>query len=95
MTAVSRLAPLTPETATGAAADILRDLAERTGQVGQMAATMAHSPALLQGYLDLVRAMKRSKLSRRSSELISIAVQARQSCQACLHSHEGDCCTNW
>ncbi|WP_254622869.1 carboxymuconolactone decarboxylase family protein [Rhodococcus sp. W8901] len=52
-----------------------------------MVSTMAHSPAVLGGYLQLSRAMKRAKLSRRIGERISIAVQARQGCAACLEAH--------
>jgi AhpD family alkylhydroperoxidase len=84
---VNRLAALTPETATGAAAQLLGDLVERHGQVGEMVSTMANSPAVLGGYLELSRAMKRAKLDRRISERISIAVQVRQGCERCLQAH--------
>ncbi|MDQ4089855.1 MAG: carboxymuconolactone decarboxylase family protein [Actinomycetota bacterium] len=59
----------------------------RHGQVGTMIATMAHSPAVLAGYLDLSRATKRAKLDRKLSERVSIAVQARLGCRTCLDSH--------
>ena len=85
---MKRLAALTPETATGTARDILSDLITRHGPVGEMVSTMAHSPAVLGGYLQLSRAMRRSKLSRRTSELVSIAVQAQQGCGTCLEAHE-------
>ncbi|MBY0291263.1 MAG: carboxymuconolactone decarboxylase family protein [Mycobacteriaceae bacterium] len=82
-----RLSRLTPDTAVGAARDLLADLVARHGHVGDMVATMAHSPAVLGGYLQLSRAMKRAKLDRTISERISIAVQARQGCRLCLESH--------
>lgn len=85
---MSRLPALTPTTATGAARDLLADLVDRHGQVGEMVRTMAHSPAVLGGYLQLSRAMKRAKLDRATSERISIAIQVRQGCELCLHSHE-------
>ncbi|MFC7358805.1 hypothetical protein [Nocardioides astragali] len=53
-------------------------LVERHGQVGAMVRTMAHSPAVLGGYLQLSRGMKRAKLDRRTSELVSIALQVHQ-----------------
>jgi AhpD family alkylhydroperoxidase len=84
---VKRLAALTPETASGASGQMLADLVQRHGQVGEMASTMANSPAVLSGYLELNRAMKRAKLSRRISERISIAVQVRQGCERCLQAH--------
>ena len=82
-----RLVALTPETARGAARDLLTDLVARHGQVGEMVRTMAHSPSVLGGYLQLSRAMKRAKLDRTISERISIAVQVVQGCEICLQSH--------
>lgn len=82
-----RLEPLTPDTARGAARDLLADLVARNGQVGLMVRTMAHSPAVLSGYLGFSRAMKRAKLDRRLSERISIAIQQRQDCDVCLEAH--------
>jgi uncharacterized peroxidase-related enzyme len=84
---MSRLEPLTPATAKGASKDLLSDLVARHGIVGEMVSTMAHSPAVLGGYLQLSRAMKRAKLDRRISERISIAVQSLQGCELCLQSH--------
>lgn len=88
MTSSARFRRLTPAQAVGKAAQLLGDLVGRHGQVGDMVATMAHSPALLAGYLDLSRAMKRAKLDRRTSELVSVAVQARLGCDTCLAAHE-------
>ncbi|MQA06496.1 MAG: alkylhydroperoxidase [Streptosporangiales bacterium] len=82
-----RLAPLTPDTARGSARDVLTELTERHGQVGAMVRTMAHSPAVLGGYLGLSRAMKRSKLDRRVGERISLAIQEHQGCALCLAAH--------
>ena len=48
---------------------------------------MAHSPALLQGYLELSRAIKRVKLPRTLSEKISLAVQEWLGCALCLAAH--------
>jgi AhpD family alkylhydroperoxidase len=84
-----RLTRLSPETAAGASRDLLGDLVSRHGQVGDMVATMAHSPAVLGGYLQLSRAIRRVKLDRKISERISIAVQAQQGCSLCLESHVG------
>ena len=84
---MNRLGPLTPDTAKGAARDLLADLFERHGAVGLMVRTMAHSPAVLGGYLQLSRAMKRAKLPREIAERISVAVQQHQGCALCLASH--------
>ncbi|MFD5315861.1 carboxymuconolactone decarboxylase family protein [Streptomyces sp. NPDC127098] len=82
-----RLTRLTPDTAVGASRDLLADLVARHGRIGDMVATMAHSPAVLGGYLQLSRAMKRARLSRGTSERISIAIQVKQGCGLCLDAH--------
>ncbi|MCA2222492.1 carboxymuconolactone decarboxylase family protein [Nonomuraea aurantiaca] len=82
-----RLTPLDPAEAPEKSRELLNDIIGRRGGVGAMVATMAHSPALLQGYLDLSRAMKRVKLPRALSEKISLAVQEWIGCGHCLQAH--------
>lgn len=77
----------TPDTAVGKAADLLADIIERHGSAGTMVRTMAGSASILAGYLDLSRAMKRSKLDRQLSERISLAVQDQLGCGLCLQAH--------
>jgi hypothetical protein len=48
------------EQAQGKARELLDELVERGGEPGPMVRAMARAPALLRGYLDLTRAMKRS-----------------------------------
>jgi AhpD family alkylhydroperoxidase len=66
---------------------LLVDIGERHGEAGRMVRTMAHSPAVLQGYLELSRAMKRSSVPRPLSEKISLAVQEWLGCSLCLSAH--------
>lgn len=88
VTTTTRFPAHTPQTATGRAGDLLGQLWARHGdQVSEMVRTMAGSPALLGGYLDFSRAMKRSRLPRRTAETISIAIQARLGCALCLEAH--------
>ncbi|SDM61885.1 carboxymuconolactone decarboxylase family protein [Allokutzneria albata] len=82
-----RLRPLAPEEAPEKSRELLSDIVTRRGGVGDMVATMAHSPALLQGYLDFSRAMKRVKLPRALSEKISLAAQEWIGCAKCLAAH--------
>lgn len=82
-----RIRPLEPADAPDGAREILDDLIGRHGDAGAMVRTMAHSPALLRGYLDLSRAMKRAKLSRAVSEKVSLAVQGWIGCELCLEAH--------
>jgi AhpD family alkylhydroperoxidase len=84
---VPRLRALDPEQAPSAARTLLAEIVERHGDAGPMVRTMAHSPALLQGYLQLSRAMKRSALPRPLSEKISLAVQEWIGCALCLAAH--------
>jgi AhpD family alkylhydroperoxidase len=82
-----RLRALDPEQAPSGARALLADIIDRHGDAGPMVRTMAHSPALLQGYLQLSRAMKRSSLPRPLSEKISLAVQEWIGCALCLAAH--------
>lgn len=82
-----RFPALTPASATGASRELLGELVARHGSVGDMVSTMAHSPAVLGGYLQLSKAMRRARLDRTICELISIAVQSQQGCGMCLGSH--------
>ena len=69
------------------AGDRLAELEERHGDVALMTRTMAGSPSLLIGYLELSKAMKRSRLDRGVSERMSIAVQQELGCATCLDAH--------
>ncbi len=83
-----RLRPLDPEQASGGTArTLLGGIIDRHGDAGPMVRTMAHSPALLQGYLELSRAMKRSAIPRPLSERISLAIQEWLGCALCLEAH--------
>ena len=82
-----RLRPLDPENAPASSRPLLADIIARHGAAGPMVATMSHSPALLQGYLELSRAMKRVKLPRTLSEKVSLAVQEWIGCQVCQQAH--------
>lgn len=82
-----RLRPLDPDQAPPAAGKLLAEIIDRHGEAGAMVRTMAHSPALLQGYLELSRAMKRVALPRQLSEKVSIAVQEWIGCTLCKAAH--------
>jgi AhpD family alkylhydroperoxidase len=81
------LHPLDPAEAPDKSAELLNDIIGRRGSVGDMVSTMAHSPALLQGYLEFSRAMKRVKLPRPLSEKLALAVQEWIGCGTCLAAH--------
>ena len=75
------------DTATGRAAELLQGIVARNGDAGPMVRTMAGSPSVLAGYLELSRAMKRTRLDRAITERISLAVQAQLGCDLCLAAH--------
>ena len=84
---MGRLRPLDPKQAPSAAGALLTEIIDRHGDAGAMARTMAHSPAVLRGYLELSRAMKRVAVPRPLSEKISLAVQEWIGCAYCLAAH--------
>lgn len=71
----------------GKARELLDELVERGGEPGPMVRAMANAPALLRGYLDLTRAMKRSHIDRRVTERINLAVHEWLGCDYCLVAH--------
>ena len=82
-----RIEPIDHTQATGGARELLDELASRGGEPGPMVLAMATAPALLRGYLDVNRAMKRSHLDRRISERISLAVHEWLGCEYCIAAH--------
>lgn len=82
-----RIEPIAMDEATDKAKDLLDELASRGGEPGPMVRAMANAPALLRGYLDLNRAMKRNHLDRRIVERINLAVHEWLGCEYCLVAH--------
>lgn len=82
-----RIEPVEREHAEGKARELLDQLATRGREPGPMVRAMANAPALLGGYIELNRAIKRSHLDRRTSERISLAVQEWLGCDYCLAAH--------
>jgi uncharacterized peroxidase-related enzyme len=82
-----RIEPIDASRATGRTRELLDELASRGGEPGPMVRAMANAPALLRGYLDLNRAMKRSHLDRRITERISLAVHEWLGCEYCIAAH--------
>ncbi|WP_327090780.1 carboxymuconolactone decarboxylase family protein [Nonomuraea sp. NBC_01738] len=82
-----RLTALEPEQAPDKSREVLNEIIGRRGSVGEMVSTMAHSPALLEGYLSFSRAMKKVKIPRPLSEKISLAVQEWIGCAMCREAH--------
>ena len=84
---MARIEPIPVEQAKGKARELLDELVQHGGEPGPMVRAMANAPALLRGYLDLTRAMKRSHIDRRIVERINLAVHGWLSCDYCLVAH--------
>src|ERR671932_1156160 len=84
---MARIKPIPMQQAEGKARELLDELVQRGGEPGPMVRAMANAPALLRGYLDLTRAMKRVHLDRRIVERINLAVHEWLSCDYCLVAH--------
>ena len=82
-----RIPPIAAGAAQGKARELLDELAARGGEPGPMVRAMANAPAILRGYLDLNRAMKRSHIDRRIVERINLAVHEWLGCDYCLAAH--------
>jgi uncharacterized peroxidase-related enzyme len=82
-----RIEPVDLDHAPAKARELVDEYAARAGEPGPMIRTMANAPAVLRGYLDLNRAMKRSHLDRRITERIALAAQAWIGCEYCVASH--------
>jgi AhpD family alkylhydroperoxidase len=76
-----------PDHSERPAAELLAEYSARGGTPGPMTRAMANAPALLRGYIDLNRAMKRSHLDRRITERISLAIHEWLSCDYCIAAH--------
>jgi AhpD family alkylhydroperoxidase len=82
-----RIEPIPIERAEGRARELLEDLSARGVQPGPMMLAMANAPALLRGYLDLTRAMKRTHIERAVVERINLAVHGALDCDYCIAAH--------
>jgi uncharacterized peroxidase-related enzyme len=84
---MQRIDPIDVHHAPVKARELVDEYAARAGEPGPMIRTMAIAPAVLRGYLDLNRAMKRSHLDRRITERIALAAQAWIGCEYCVAAH--------
>jgi len=85
--AAPRLAPLPVEAAPGEARELLERLVSRQGRATNMVRTMAHAPAVLRGYQELARALKKGELGVKLREQVALAVAAQTGCEYCQAAH--------
>ena len=71
---MARLSPLDINTADQPTRTTLKAIETKLGMLPNLLATMAHSPATLNGYLALSNTLAQGSLTARQRELIAIAV---------------------
>ncbi|MFQ2220254.1 carboxymuconolactone decarboxylase family protein [Aeromonas enteropelogenes] len=70
-----------------AAAPTLATLQRTLGMVPNLYATLAHSPALLNGFLAFADALGKGRLTAPQRELLALAIGQANDCQYCLSAH--------
>jgi uncharacterized peroxidase-related enzyme len=78
---------LTPEEAPAASRPLLAAVEAKLGRVPAMMRSMAHSPALLGGYLALSGALAEARLDVATRERIALALAEANRCGYCLSAH--------
>ena len=84
---MARLTQISPEASSGRARDLLDAVKGRLGLVPNMTRAMASSPAALDGYLQLSRALGKGSLPAQVREQIALAVAQANGCDYCLAAH--------
>jgi len=82
-----RINAIDPAGATGKAKELLDAVKAKLGLVPNMTRTMAHSPAVLEGYLNFSGALGEGTLNARLREQIAITVAEANGCEYCLSAH--------
>lgn len=84
---MARIQAIDPSRATGKAGELLSAVHKKLGMTPNMMRTMAASPAVLQGYLELNAALAGGALDARVREQIALAVAEANRCDYCLAAH--------
>ena len=84
---MSRIATVVSSTVDAKVATTLSQVKASLGMVPNLFATLAHSPAALEGYLSLSKTLSRGRLSAAQREIVALAVGQENECQYCLSAH--------
>jgi uncharacterized peroxidase-related enzyme len=84
---MQRLSSIDPARAEGKTKQVLDAVAKAMGGVPNMAKAMAASPALLEGYLALLKALSSGKLDRKLHDQLALAVAGANGCDYCASAH--------
>jgi len=83
----SRLTAVDPAASEGKANTLLAGVKGKMGVVPNMMKTMAHSPALLEGYLAFSGALAKGVLPAVVREQLALVVSQANGCEYCLSAH--------
>jgi AhpD family alkylhydroperoxidase len=75
------------ESAPAESVPALRTLEEGLGFVPNLAATMAESPVLITGFVDLRKTLAGSELTGVEREIVALAVSIENDCDYCMAAH--------
>jgi uncharacterized peroxidase-related enzyme len=84
---MSRIQPVAAESASPETQTLLGEVKAKFGMTPNVMATMGHSAAVLEGYLNFSGALAKGVLSARLREQIALAVGQANSCEYCLSAH--------
>ena len=84
---MSRISTVVSSTVDAKVATTLSQVKASLGMVPNLFATLAHSPAVLEGYLSLSKTLSRGRLSARERDILALAVGQENECQYCLSAH--------
>ena len=84
---MERIKAIETEEATGKAKELLVGIQRKLGMTPNMMRTMAHSPAVLEAYLNFSSALGGGSLKAKLREQIALVVGEVNGCQYCLSAH--------
>lgn len=87
MLTATLLQPTTAETAPEGSREALAQVKQGYGFVPNLLATMANSPATLNGYLAMDAAFERGTLSPRERQIVQLAASRENACGYCTAAH--------
>lgn len=84
---MTRIAPLDPAQTQGKAKALLDGVQQALGTTPNLMRTLAHSPAALQAYLGLGKALSGASLDAKTREAIALTVAGASGCDYCASAH--------
>jgi uncharacterized peroxidase-related enzyme len=84
---MTRIHAIDPAATAGQTRELLDSVKTKLGMTPNMMRTMANSPAVLEGYLNLNGALSRGLLEAKFREQLALTVAQANDCEYCLAAH--------